>query len=69
MSLVWLTDIKTQQKVAINPKFVIAAFTAVGGDSDLEKEIEGKTVVGLVNGNIVVEEELLDVVTSINGAE
>ena len=62
MSLVWLTDVKTQQKVALNPKYIVAVFTATEG------EAEGKTVVGLINGNIIVEESDLDVVGMITGA-
>jgi len=62
MSLIWLTDVKTQAKIAVNPKYIVAVFTAAEG------EVEGKTVIGLINGNVVVEENELDVVSQITGA-
>ena len=60
MSLIWLTDAKTSSKVAINPEHVVAVFTASEGD------FEGQTVVGLLNGNIVVSETDLEVVGLFN---
>ena len=34
--MIWLTDAKNEQKVAVNPKYVIAVFTGTEG------EVEGK---------------------------
>ena len=59
--MIWLTDVKTQKKLAINPKYIIAVFVATEG------EAEGKTFVSLINGNVVVEESDLEVVNLING--
>ena len=59
--MIWLTDSKTEQKIAINPEYIIAVFTATEG------EMEGKTFVSLINGNVVVEESDLEVVNLING--
>lgn len=61
MSFIWVTDVKTQAKIAINPDHVVAVFTATEG------EVEGKTVIGLVNGNVVVEEKDIDVISYIGG--
>jgi predicted metal-dependent peptidase len=59
--LVYFTDATNQQKVAINPKYVVVVFVLPDG------EMQGKTVVGLTNGNIVVEESQTDVVGIIQG--
>jgi len=61
MSLIWLTEPGTDAKVAINPEYVVAVF--VGKD----EPVLGKTIISLINGNIVVEEDDLSVVTMING--
>jgi hypothetical protein len=54
--MIWLTDVKTQQKIAINPEYIIAVFVATEG------EVEGKTFVSMINGSVIVEEDALDVV-------
>jgi hypothetical protein len=54
--LTYFTDATNQQKVAINPKYVVVVFVLPDGD------MQGKTVIGLTNGNIVVEEAQIDVV-------
>jgi predicted metal-dependent peptidase len=59
--LVYFTDAVNQQKVAINPKYVVVVFVLPDG------EMQGKTVVGLTNGNIVVEESQIDVVGVLQG--
>jgi hypothetical protein len=61
--MIWLTDVKTQSKIAINPKYIIAVFVATEG------EVEGKTFVSMINGNVVVEESDLDVVGMIEGSK
>ena len=59
--LVYFTDATNQQKVAINPKYVVVVFVLPDG------EMQGKTVIGLTTGNIVVEESQIDVVGIIEG--
>lgn len=59
--LVYFTDATNQQKVAINPKFVVVVFVLPDGD------MKGKTVIGLTTGNIVVEESQIDVVGTLQG--
>ena len=54
--LTYFTDATNQQQVAINPKYVVVVFVLPDGD------MQGKTVIGLTNGNIVVEESQIDVV-------
>jgi predicted metal-dependent peptidase len=59
--LVYFTDATNQQEVAINPKYVVVVFVLPDGD------MQGKTVIGLTNGNIVVEESQIDVVGVLQG--
>lgn len=59
--LIYFTDATNQQKVAINPKFVVVIFVLPDG------EMKGKTVVGLTTGNVVVEESQIDVVGVLQG--
>lgn len=61
MSLVWLTDGMTNRKVAINPQYVVAVFTATEGDA---KDL---TIISLVNGTIPVKEDELEVVSALVG--
>jgi len=60
MSLIWFTDVKNENKVAVNPEQVTVVFTA-----DEEGEFLGKTVIGLINGSVVVAEDILEVVTAL----
>ena len=62
MALVWFTDKVSTKKVAINPEYVVAVFVAAEG------EMEGTTIISLINGTIPVAESDLDVVTAVNGA-
>lgn len=59
--LVYFTDATNQKQIAINPTYVTAVFTVNEG------EMEGKTVVGLTNGNLVVEQDQLTVVGVLQG--
>jgi hypothetical protein len=61
--LKWFTDVKTDQKVAINSEYVTAVFKATEG------EMEGKTVISIINGQLAVAEDELDVVAQLNTAE
>jgi hypothetical protein len=59
--LVYVTDLLTNNKIAVNPSFITAVFPAPEG------EHAGNTVIGLVNGSILIQEQQLDVVGQING--
>ena len=59
--LVYFTDATNQQQVAINPKYAVVVFVLPDG------EMKGKTVIGLTNGNIVVEESQINVVGVLQG--
>jgi hypothetical protein len=54
--MIWLTDAKSQGKVALNTEHIVAIFKANDG------EFANKTIVGLINGQIAVEEDDLTVV-------
>jgi len=59
--LVYFTDAVTEQQIAVNPTYVTAVFVATEG------EMKGKTVIGLINGSVVVKESQIDVVGVIQG--
>ena len=59
MALVWFTDTQSKNKVAVNPAHVTVVFTAHEGPA------EGKTIIGLVNGTVAVDETDLEVVTAL----
>ena len=59
--MIWLTDAMTERKIAINPTYVVAVFTATEGDA------KDMTIVSLTNGTIPVKETELEVVTAIAG--
>ena len=59
--LVYFSDTVTKQQIAINPTYVVAVFSASEGD------MKGKTVIGLTNGNVVVDESQIDVVGVLQG--
>ena len=61
--MITLTDAVSKTSVAVNPEFVVAVFQAVEG------EHAGKTIIGLVNGNLIAEESYLDVVGLLQGAK
>lgn len=54
--LVYFTDAVSKEKIAINPKYVVVVFVARDG------EVQGKTIIGVTTGNIIVDESQLDVV-------
>lgn len=58
--MIYLTDVPSQRKVALNPDHIIAVFVIADGD------YVGKTGINLSNGSIVVEEQDFDVVAMIN---
>ena len=57
--MIWVTDVETKNKVALNPKHIVAVFIAHDGPH------VGKTAINLVMGQLVVEESDFDVVASI----
>ena len=59
--LVYFTDAVSKQQIAINPKHVTAVFVVQEG------ELLGKTVIGLTNGNVVVEQNQVEVVGVLQG--
>ena len=59
--LVYFTDAVTKEKIAINPTYVTAVFVVKEG------EHEGKTVISLTNGTLVVEESQIDVFGILQG--
>ena len=61
--MIWLTDVQNKGRVAINPDHVVVVFTAPDGD------YEGKTIISMVNGTLMVEEDDLEVVTAVQGAK
>jgi hypothetical protein len=60
--LLHFTDALTGSSVAINPKQVIAIFTA-----PTNTEIAGKTVINIPSGTIAVTEDYLTVCGRMNG--
>lgn len=49
------TETKTKDCIAINTDQIVAVFTATEGD------LEGKTIINLMNGMVAVEESLVSV--------
>ncbi len=60
--LLLFTDAQSNTTVAVNPNHVVAVFTAAEG------EHSGKTVIGVVNGNLLVNESQVDVIGQLQGA-
>ena len=54
--MLWFTECKSGDRVAVNPEYVVAVFTAREG------EMDGKTIINLINGQIAVEEGVIEVV-------
>jgi hypothetical protein len=57
------TEAISKSSIAINPKHVVAVFTATEGEQ------KGKTVVSIVNGNIAIDEDYLETVGRLNAVE
>jgi uncharacterized protein YlzI (FlbEa/FlbD family) len=54
--MIWVTDALNGAKVAINPEHIVAVFVAQEG------EMKDKTIVNLINGQIVAAEDDLTIV-------
>jgi hypothetical protein len=52
MKLIQFTEILANKPVSINPEYVVAVFEAKDG------EYVGKTVIGVINGSVIVQESL-----------
>jgi len=61
--LLLFTEFQTGNSIAVNPSNVVCVFTG----KDPKTEIE-TTFINMTNGNLVVEEDYLDVVGRINGS-
>lgn len=62
--LVQFTDAKSKDSIAINPTHVVAVFS-IPSTPDAEGNVNpdaGKTVIGVVNGNVLVDESYIHVV-------
>ena len=59
--LVNFKDALTKEYIAINPQYVTAVFLVPEGDN------KGKTVIGLTNGSIMVDEDYSYTVGVMNG--
>jgi hypothetical protein len=65
--LVYFTDAVSKARVAVNPKFVTAVLPPSAED-ETAKANDGQTVVGMINGAVLVTESQDEVVGTINGA-
>jgi len=61
--MLYFTESISKSSIAINPKHIVAVFTATDGEQ------KGKTVISIVNGNISVDEDYLETVGRLNAAE
>lgn len=61
MKMIWVTDVANNNKIAVNTDHVVAIFPAFEGDHI------GKTVIGLINGSIIVDESDVELVGILNG--
>ena len=59
--LIYFTDVVNSCSIAINPTYVVAVFSAHDGPH------LGKTVISVINGTVVVEEEVYEVIGRIQG--
>ena len=62
--LLTFTDANTDLSLAINPEHVSCVFVA---KDDTDPSIE-KTIINMLNGNVIIKESYLDVVGQIQGA-
>jgi hypothetical protein len=62
--LIWVTEIRSGNQIAINTNKIIAAFEIIE-----ENDSKGKTAVSLENGTVVVEDPLLELVSRINAGD
>ena len=65
--LIIFTEAETKNSIAVNPKNVASVFSLMKANTPEMEPFLGKTVIILINGNVIVEESYLDVVGRING--
>jgi len=61
--LVYFTDAVSKTRMAVQPKHVVAVLLSPGTD-----QVPGKTIISTPSGNLAVDEDILDVVGTLNGA-
>ena len=61
--MLWFTECKSGDRVSVNPEYIVAVFIAREG------EMDGKTIINLINGQIAVEESPVLIVGQIEGAK
>lgn len=59
--LIWLTEIQSKESVAVNPNYVVSVLKVTEG------EHTGNTALVMQVGNLIVEEDILEVVGHVNG--
>jgi hypothetical protein len=62
--LLTFTDANTDLALAVNPEHVVCVFVA---KDDKDPTIE-KTIINMLNGNVIVKEDYLSVVGQVQGA-
>ena len=67
--LVLFTDAKSKNAIAVNPDHVVAIFTvpSTPDETGTISADAGLTVIGVLNGNILVSEEYTEVVGTLQG--
>lgn len=65
--LVLLTEVHSQDTIAINPDKIVSVLTVKGDGNPEASNFVGKTAVVLINGNVLVEESFVEVVGRLNG--
>ena len=65
--LIWVKESRSGNQIAINTRNVVAVFEVV--DDQEDQEAKGKTALSLINGTVVIDDSLLEVVARINSGE
>ena len=63
MNIIWVTDVTSDKKVAINTEYVTAVFEPSEGAPE-----NAVAIVGMINGIVAVSESVDEVVELIRGA-
>jgi len=65
--LIVFTEAQSKNSLAINPNQVVSVFTVEKSENESMKALVGKTAIVFSGGNVIVEEDYLEVVGRING--
>lgn len=65
--LITFTELHSQESIAINPDKIVSVLTVKDDGNPEASKFVGKTAIVLINGNVLVEDEYLEVVGRING--